>query len=133
MPNLKRMLKPRGAAVFCEPVLFVPEPLRRFRNSGFLTRFFPTRVDTPTERSISIEDIAVIKATFPAARIHPFQMLTRAQNFVNLSDGLFERLSRIDRFVLRRVPFARRACRYVVCDLAPDSTSIPRKEMLNIC
>jgi 2-polyprenyl-3-methyl-5-hydroxy-6-metoxy-1,4-benzoquinol methylase len=133
MPNLKRMLKPGGAAVFCEPVLFVPNALRKFRNGRLVTRFFPTRVDTPTERSISVADLRLIKATFPSMRLHPFQMLTRTQNFVELSDPWFARFSRFDHAVLRRVPASRRFCRYVVCDLEPDPTFIQTKELLNIC
>jgi 2-polyprenyl-3-methyl-5-hydroxy-6-metoxy-1,4-benzoquinol methylase len=132
MPNLKRMLAPGGAAVFCEPVLFVPEFMRRVRNGGAVTRWFPTRVDTPTERSISVRDMRLIAETFPDARVHPFQLLTRLQNFKELSDRSFARLSRLDRALLRRMPPARRLCRYVVCDLVPSPTFTTAKETLDL-
>ncbi|HLQ61009.1 MAG TPA: class I SAM-dependent methyltransferase [Candidatus Acidoferrales bacterium] len=123
MPNLRRLLRPGGQAVFCEPVLLVPDWLRRIRDSRAVTRFLPRLVDTPTERSISPGDVEVVRGTFPELRLHPFQLLTRIANFRPLGDAGFGRLSRVDRFLLKRVPPCRRACRYAVFELCPDPTT----------
>lgn len=114
LPNIRRMLKPGGRAVFCEPVLLVPEALRNLRDSGPVTRIFPRRVDTPTERSLSLSDIQLIARELPGARVRPFQVLTRIQNFVPLSAQWFNRLSSLDRLLLRELRVARFLCRFVV-------------------
>lgn len=133
MPNLRRMLRPGGRAVFCEPVLLIPDWLRRVRDSRAVTRFLPRLVDTPTEHSISPSDARLILDAFPGGRTVPFQLLTRVQNFRPLSDAAFARLERIDRFLLRRLPPARRACRYLVFDLPGPSPEPLTKEATAEC
>lgn len=121
MPNIRRMLRPGGRAVFCEPVLFVPDWLRRARNSAPVTRVFPSRADTPDERAISLADLATMADSFDGFSVRPFQLTCRLQNFVELSDGVFHRLERFDQAVLARVRTSRRLCRYVVAtgEVAP--------------
>jgi 2-polyprenyl-3-methyl-5-hydroxy-6-metoxy-1,4-benzoquinol methylase len=114
MPNLHRMLKPGGRAVFCEPVLFAPDALAQLRDSAFVTRRFPSRKDTPDERAISRADLIAITRPFDRSEIRPFQLLCRAENFHHLSDRWFRRLERADRFLLRALPPSRALCRYVV-------------------
>jgi 2-polyprenyl-3-methyl-5-hydroxy-6-metoxy-1,4-benzoquinol methylase len=114
IPNLHRMLKPGGRAVFCEPVLFAPQALGRLRDSAMVTRRFPSRKDTPDERAISRSDLAEITRSFGRSETRPFQLLCRAENFHHLSDRWFHRLERADRFLLRAVPPSRALCRYVV-------------------
>lgn len=114
MPNIHRMLAPGGQAVFCEPVLFLPEGARRLRNHEWVTAIFPSRADTPDERSVSLSDLDVILASFDRGTWRPFQLTCRLQNFVHLSDSWFSRLSDLDRMLLRNVRPARRLARYVV-------------------
>lgn len=114
MRNVRRMLSPGGIAVFCEPVLFLPEWARRLRNSQIVTKLFPSRADTPDERSLGRRELAAMLAEFPFGDWKPFQLLCRLQNFFELSDRQFARLERIDRFLLSRVPITRTLCRYVV-------------------
>lgn len=125
MPNLQRMLKRTGRGVFCEPVLLIPPPLRRLRDSRAVTRVLPRRVDTPTERSISPADLRFICDTFPASHLYPFQLTARLQNFVELDDRWFSRLERADRVLLRRVAPLRRMARYVVVEVANDPSLPP--------
>jgi 2-polyprenyl-3-methyl-5-hydroxy-6-metoxy-1,4-benzoquinol methylase len=121
IPNLHRLLRPGARAVFCEPVLLIPREFRQLRDTGLVKRVLPKRVDTPTERSVSIEDVALIRRVFPKGRLYPFHLLRRAENFATLSDAAVERLDRIDRFLLGRVPPLRRFCRFVVFDLVRET------------
>ncbi len=113
MANISRLLAPGGTAVFCEPVLFVPEIFRWLRNSRAVTRFFPSVADTPDERSLSMREVEIIKSAFGSFEMHPFQLTTRVQNFRPLSDDAFARLERVDRIILK-LPVSRRLSRYVV-------------------
>lgn len=119
MPNIGRLLKPGGRALFCEPVMLLPDWVRTVRGSRIVTRFVPRRVDTPTERSVSPRDVRAIRRTFPDVRLHPFQLLARLQNFTDLGDRMFAVLERIDR-VLLRVPALRGLSRFVVFEVAAD-------------
>jgi len=123
MPNLTRMIGDRGVALCIEPVLLVPEWVRSVRYSGIVTRFFPSRADTVDERSFDMRDLAIIRSAFARCDIHPFQLTTRAQNFVNLSDSRFDRLERFDRATLSRVPPAWRLARYLVLELSNSARS----------
>ncbi len=116
MPNIRRLLKPGGRGVFCEPVLLLPAPLRRLRDQPLVKRVLPKRVDTPTERSVSLEDLAIIRNAFANLRVHPFQLLARARNFVTLSDTAISRLARIDAWLLTHVAALRPLCRFVVLE-----------------
>ena len=116
MPNIGRLLRPGGTALFCEPVLLLPDALRRLRDSGPVKRIVPKKVDTPTERSVSMEDIRTIRRTFPGVRLHPFQLLARLQNFVDLPDRVFAILEAADRRLLR-LPGVTRLCRFAVFEV----------------
>lgn len=122
MPNIRRLLKPGGRAAFCEPVLLIPERFRGLRDSSPVTSIFPRRVDTPTERSLSIADIRLICRELPGARVTPFQVLTRVQNFMSLNERWFNRLSAIDRLLLRWVPATPFLCRFVVIEYGRPQT-----------
>lgn len=116
MPNIGRLLRPAGRALFCEPVLLLPDALRKVRDSGPVKRIVPKKVDTPTERSVSMEDVATIRRTFPGVRLHPFQLFARLQNFVDLPDRAFASLEALDRRLLR-LPGVSRLCRFVVFEV----------------
>lgn len=117
MTTIARLLAPGGRALFAEPVLFLPTWVSSVRYSRAVTRFFPSRRDTPDERSIDLADLDLICSAFARAEVHPYQLTTRVQNFVHLTDAWFSRLNRIDASLLK-LPGARRVCRYVVLDLA---------------
>jgi 2-polyprenyl-3-methyl-5-hydroxy-6-metoxy-1,4-benzoquinol methylase len=127
MANIRRMLRPGGRALFCEPVLLMPESLRRLRDSGPVKRVFPKKVDTPTERSISPDDVAIIRQVFPTARLRPFQLFARLQNFVELDDSWFGRIESIDRRMLRTFPALTPFARFVVFELSPAPTGEGRR------
>ncbi len=130
MPNIRRLLRPGGRALFCEPVLLLPDAVRRVRDSAIVKRWLPKRVDTPTERSVSPRDLAVIQQTFPAVTLYPFQLLARLQDFMDLSDTWFGRLSRLDPILLRRFPPFRRLARFVVFELSAHP--VPKAEAVRL-
>lgn len=129
MPNISRLVGTSGTAIFVEPVLFVPEIVRRIRYSRTVTRFFPSRADTPDERSIDAADLELITSSFATSQMIPFQLTTRLQNFVHLPDGAFRRLERLDRFLHRRVPGSWRLARYVVFILSNQISEQPRRRV----
>lgn len=118
MRTIGRVLAPGAPAVFCEPVLFLPEWARTVRNSRLVTRRFPLHTHSPDERSLAAGDFATMRHWFRSVEWTPYQVLCRLQNFFELSDRMWNRLEGIDRALLRRVPGARRACRMVVITLA---------------
>jgi 2-polyprenyl-3-methyl-5-hydroxy-6-metoxy-1,4-benzoquinol methylase len=130
MPNIARLIGTSGVALFAEPVLLLPEWVRGVRYSRAVTRVFPARTDTPDERSIDVRDMASIRAAFATSEVHPFQLTTRLQNFIELSDGAFARMERLDHLLLTRVPGATRLTRYVVfvCRGAAGSQTMERSE-----
>jgi SAM-dependent methyltransferase len=117
LPALRRMLRPGGRGVFCEPVLLIPSWARRIREHPRITRLLPRRVDTPTERSISGEDLALVRAVFPRVQVYPFQLLARVQNFAQLDAAWFGRIAAVDRALLRRGGALRRLARFLVIEV----------------
>jgi 2-polyprenyl-3-methyl-5-hydroxy-6-metoxy-1,4-benzoquinol methylase len=114
LANIARLIPPDGRAVFCEPVLFVPEVLRRVRYSATVSRRFPPHTHTPDERSLNRNDLNVSARYFGTVRWYPFQLLCRVQNFVELSNPVWNRLESIDRFTLRHARVARWLARMIV-------------------
>ena len=114
LPSLRSLLRPGAPAVFCEPVLFVPEIMRSIRYSKLVSRRFPPHVHTPDERSLDKKTIALLERSFPSVEWVPFQVTCRLQHFVELSDRTWDRLERFDRALLKNVPLARHVCRQVV-------------------
>jgi len=117
MANLSRMLRPEGRAVFCEPVLFLPEITRRLRYSSVVTRRFPPHTHTPDERSLNQEDLRVAECHFGSVEWKPFQLMYRLQNSEELSDVKWNRLESMDKVILRRVRTARWLTRMIVLTL----------------
>lgn len=115
--RLASLLAPGAVAVFCEPVLFVPEWLRSLRNSAPVTRWFPPHTHTPDERALAEEDFAAMRRRFRHVEWQPFQVLCRVQNFVELGDRTWTRLESLDRWLLRTAPRTRRICRIAVITL----------------
>jgi 2-polyprenyl-3-methyl-5-hydroxy-6-metoxy-1,4-benzoquinol methylase len=128
MDNLARLLQRDGRATFCEPVLFVPEAVRRVRYSDVVSRRFPPHTHTPDERSLDQGDLRIIERYFGSVTWRPFQLLCRLQNFVELSDPTWNRLESIDRFTLRRVPSARWLARMIVLTLESPQPTHHRSE-----
>ncbi len=110
-PELYRVLKPGGVAVFCEP--WGGNPLLRFARR-FLP--YPGKDRTPDERPLQPSDIPPMRQIFPDLHVRGFQlfgMLRRVwpnRTFARTLDG-------IDRRLLTAMPFLENRCRYVVLTL----------------
>lgn len=118
LANIGRLLAPGALAVFCEPVLFVPEFVRNLRYTDFVTKRFPPHVHSPDERSLNRTDFEIMRRHFRHVESKPFGVTCRLQNFVELSDPAWHRLERFDRRLLARVPAAARLARMVNVTLA---------------
>ena len=68
LANLGRLLAPGAVAVFCEPVLFLPEIARTVRNSRLVARRFPLHTHSPDERSLDRGRLRHHAALVPARR-----------------------------------------------------------------
>jgi 2-polyprenyl-3-methyl-5-hydroxy-6-metoxy-1,4-benzoquinol methylase len=117
MRTIGRLLAPGGVAVFCEPVLFLPEWVRKLRNSPIVTRRFPLHTHSPDERSLDANDFAIMARWFRRVDWTPYQVLCRLQNFVELSDRAWQGLEAVDRSLLQHLPGLRRVCRIAVITL----------------
>jgi 2-polyprenyl-3-methyl-5-hydroxy-6-metoxy-1,4-benzoquinol methylase len=124
MRSIGRLLAPGAVAVFCEPVLFLPEWTRTVRNSRLVTRRFPMHTHSPDERSLDGRDFTVMRRWFGRVDWVPYQVLCRVQNFVELSDRAWHRLEAVDRVILRRLPFTRRICRIAVITLGEPTEGV---------
>lgn len=113
LANIGRLLAPGAIAVFCEPVLFVPEWVRNLRYTKAVTKRFPPHVHSPDERSLNHTDFEIMRRHFRHVSSKPFGVTCRLQNFVELSDPAWHRLENFDRKLLTRVPAAARLARIV--------------------
>ncbi|MCB1029504.1 MAG: methyltransferase domain-containing protein [Microthrixaceae bacterium] len=111
MSRLAALLRPGAIAVFCEPMLFVPEAIRAIRYSAPVARRFPPHTHTEDERSLNQGDLDIMRRHFRHVEWKPFQLTARLQNFVELSDRTWNRLESFDRRLLAAVPSSRRLCR----------------------
>ena len=126
MARIAMLLRPGAIAVFCEPMLFVPEPVRALRYSSMVARRFPPHTHTEDERSLNDGDLEVMAKHFRHVAWKPFQLSARLQNFVELSDAWWNRLEAFDRRFLAAVPVSRRTCRMAVITLGlPRDHTVP--------
>jgi len=105
--ELKRVLKPNGVAVFCEP--WGGNPLLALARR-FLP--YPGKARTPDEQPLRKRDLAPLKVHFPNLTVEGFQLfgMVRRVVKVNWFDGLDARLP-------RPMPGLGNWCRYVVLTL----------------
>jgi SAM-dependent methyltransferase len=110
-PQLRRILRPGGIAVFCEP--WGGNPLLRW-----VRRRLPyaAKGRTPDEEPLRWHHLRQLWETFPCAEARGFQFLSMARRV--LAPGRLVRwLDRSDDLLLARAPALQRLCRYVVITL----------------
>jgi SAM-dependent methyltransferase len=109
--ELKRVLKPGGVAVFCEP--WGGNPLLGFARRKLP---YPGKDRTPDELPLTRRDLAPLRALFPVVRVTGFQLfgmvrrVWKNRRALRLFDALDSRL-------LRAVPALHNWCRYAVIEL----------------
>jgi SAM-dependent methyltransferase len=109
--ELRRVLRPGGVAVFCEP----------WGGNPFLTfarRFlpYPGKHRTPDERPLIRRDLGPLRETFPAMTIEGYQLFGMVRR-VWRSRVVCGVANAFDRSLLRAVPRLRNWCRYAVITL----------------
>lgn len=118
-PELRRVLKGSGKALFCEPVFFLGSLLGRLRRTALGERIFPRERDTPTEDSLTMEALSILENNFDEVLYKEFQVLTRIQKWITISDRSYLWLSRVDQSLLRRSRLVRRRLpRFLVIELS---------------
>jgi ubiquinone/menaquinone biosynthesis C-methylase UbiE len=111
-PELRRVLRPDGVAVFCEPWgdNALLDLARRFLP-------YPGKQRTADERPLRSRDLSPLHEAFSSVVVEGHQLLSMARRLLGngrLSDGL----ERCDRRLLHTWPALRRFCRYVVLTLS---------------
>jgi SAM-dependent methyltransferase len=106
--ELRRVLRPGGVAVFCEPWGGNPA-------LAFARRFlpYPGKDRTPDERPLTRRDLRPLRAVFPRVELEGFQLLGMLRRVVR-RPRLCRVLDALDARLLRAVPPLRNWCRYVV-------------------
>jgi SAM-dependent methyltransferase len=107
MPELRRVLRPGGVAVFCEP--WGGNPLLDLARRCVP---YPGKDRTPDERPLRRADLRAIREVFPGTELQGHQLFGMVRR-VWKPRGL-EWIDAGDRWLLRRVPGLADWCRYVV-------------------
>jgi SAM-dependent methyltransferase len=103
--EVRRVLKPGGVAVFCEP--WDGNALLRFARRCLP---YPGKLRTADERPLQPRDRARLRAAFPGVRLEGFQLFAMLRRV----HPIFRRLDAMDRFLFRVCPSLRNLGRYVV-------------------
>jgi SAM-dependent methyltransferase len=113
--ELYRVLKPGGAAVFCEP--WGGNPLLAVARRSFP---YPGKDRTPDEEPFRSRHVALLRQTFPDLHVQGFQLVSMLRR-VLAPRRVVASLDRCDAVLLARVPGLQHFCRYVVLTLRRPS------------
>src|SRR5262245_57923695 len=110
--ELRRVLRPGGVAVFCEPWGGNPglEFARRYLP-------YPGKHRTPDERPLRPADLTPLREFFPDLQLRGFQLLAMARRLICRTGTAGRFFDRADATLLHRVPRLENWCRYVVIHL----------------
>jgi SAM-dependent methyltransferase len=109
--ELKRVLRPGGRAVFCEP--WGGNPLLNFARKRLP---YPGKHRTPDELPLTRPQLCQLQALFPTVRVRGYQLLSMARRVVR-AQRFVKRLDWCDAMLLKRVPLLENFCRYIVLTL----------------
>jgi SAM-dependent methyltransferase len=110
--ELRRVLRPGGVAVFCEP--WGGNPLLELARRHLP---YPGKHRTPDERPLRAADLGPLRECFPDLRLRGFQLLGMARRLVRRESRTGGALDRLDAAILGRWPQLEKMCRYVVLQL----------------
>lgn len=109
--ELRRVLRPDGLAVFCEP--WGENPLLNWARNRLP---YAGKHRTPDEQPLRQSDLRHLRAVFPGLEIRGFQLLSMARRLLRPGKAV-SGLDWCDAMLLTRVPALERFCRYVVLTL----------------
>jgi SAM-dependent methyltransferase len=112
-PELVRVLRPSGYAVFAEP--WGHNPLLRLARNHLP---YPGKARTPDEQPLDLSHIQVLHKVFRHVEVRGFQLVSMVRRVLRW-EKLVARLDWCDAMLLARVPSLQRFCRYVVLTLRP--------------
>lgn len=108
LPEIRRVLRPRGIAVFCEPWGGNP-----FLNWARRYLPYPGKERTPDEQPLTRSQLEVFRKTFPIYHCEGYQLFSMICRITG--PGFFGRfLEKTDGVLLKAFPFLQRFCRYMV-------------------
>jgi ubiquinone/menaquinone biosynthesis C-methylase UbiE len=109
--ELRRVLRPGGVAVFCEP--WGENPLLNWARQRLP---YAGKQRTPDERPLRRNDLMSLRKFFPSLETQGFQLLSMARRVLG-SRRAIAGLDWCDAMLLTGVPALQRFCRYVVLTL----------------
>lgn len=109
--ELRRVLRPGGVAVFCEP--WGENPILNWARRRLP---YPGKHRTPDERPLRRRDLRTLKRIFPNLEVSGYQLLSMVRRALPWP-RLVAPLERLDAALLRGVPGLQHFCRYVVLTL----------------
>jgi ubiquinone/menaquinone biosynthesis C-methylase UbiE len=106
--ELRRVLRPGGVAVFCEP--WGENPLLRWARRGLP---YPGKARTPDEEPLREFHLKALRQSFPALQITGCQLFSMISRVIRWQPVL-RALERCDAHALSWFPTLQRSCRYVI-------------------
>ncbi|HLD22188.1 MAG TPA: class I SAM-dependent methyltransferase [Patescibacteria group bacterium] len=132
MREIKRILKPNGSFIAVEPFVF-SKTIQRIRTSKLVTKLYPVRQETPTERILVSDDLELIQKSFSDIEYQPYRIFSpfiyKIQPLFTFLANTFwksekdEELRRrkanrtfqkMDEHILHTLPFLKFLSRYIV-------------------
>jgi SAM-dependent methyltransferase len=110
--ELRRVLRPGGVGVFCEP--WGENALLSLARKRLP---YPGKERTPEEAPLRARDLLSLRHVFPGLEVQGFQLLSMLRRVVSGRNRLVAGLDWCDDLLLRRVPRLQHYCRYVVLTL----------------
>ena len=107
--EIRRVLRPGGTAVFCEP--WGGNPLVEFARTHLP---YAGKHRTPDEKPLRCADLQPLRERFPTLDVLGFQLFGMAMRVFRRERGGETALDRVDRRLLFRWPGLAKWCRYVV-------------------
>ncbi len=109
--ELRRVLKPGGVAVFCEP--WAENPLLRIARKQW---HYSGKERTRDEEPLRRQQVRILREFFPTLELKGYQLLSMVRRILPPS-RVIAGLDWCDEMLLVRVPALQRYCRYIVLTL----------------
>ncbi len=107
-PELSRVLKPGGTAVFTEP--FDHNPFLRFARNHLP---YPDKHRLPDEKAMTYKDLYDLGTYFDNTFVKEAEFTSMIGRLIK-NDTLVDNLYKLDKFLIRVFPFLKRMCRVVI-------------------